>query len=1335
MICFLQLCGNGSASEYLIKPTDHICPSDSTCHTLTDLFELTGNESATNSVRNASAQRLTIHFLSGKHQPDKSGWIVVTQTIKTLLLKGDPNGDSMIECTFENNISFLFNNIETVSISYLTIKGCGLNASQIPAQGLRGRIKYTSDAEVLASYSTVSTLFMFAVQDLYISNTFILKSNGFGLISIEPSKYMSITNSVFSGKSDTFSSNINRGNIFILVDYYVSIKIENTTISNGFASSKPIIWKGIHRNRYISGGITIWQTMGQTVYVNLRNVTLKNNVAYKGGAMYLTSTSTYDITCQGDIILNIAYSKFTENSATTCGGALYREFGFNSQCLSFIGTEYAGMYIAHSEFVRNRAFKDGGALYSETEIVIQTGQDRVNAFTLNITDTDFSENWAEFGGAVYLDVMMYSLVYAELIPIDNNGYLLTNVPVTISGVHFQRNTATRAGGALHMRTSEISDDTLINIITVIKNSNFTQNVANEGSAIVLNSVKRNDSGLSITIKNCGFVENHCQETGRDGSLSVIHISEVKRLLLEDSQIEHSSSCRGIYSNMTLIEIKGGVYITNNTSTQGAGMYFDCMPLSPTHVTSQLLFDHSNSSLIIQDNYATLYGGGIAIKSGCSNPEMCFFRGKGNNTSVVMEGNTAEVGASSIYGGYMEYCVIENELLEFESFNSLFKITETNISSSVASRPYKVCVCDANFAVNHSCQFEYNVTTYPGQTFQVPVVGASDFNNSFPSIIRATIVNSKNDGALQDIQLTQQVHLECKNLSYTISTSLQNRKIIMSLKIDDAFSGGPIVTDFTESNIYVQIKKCPLGFELDVLEQRCLCTMYLKTVGVDCNIESIAIRKISSSMWLGNYSEEIVAHSNCPLDYCKRDSLKVDPYNQSEQCDYNRDGVLCGACKPGFSLMLGSSRCAKCSDTYLFLLIPFALAGAALVLLLLKCNLTVSTGTINGLIFYVNILQANRSIYFPNLNSSNALSTILAVIVAWLNLDLGIETCLSSNLTAYIRTWLQFIFPVYIWLMVAILIFVSRYSVTVSKFTGSNTVSVLATLFLLSYAKILRATLNSVSATLLTGSNSSHLVWLLDGNYSFTAWPHALLFAFALIMLLCYVIPFTFILLLSPLLQAFSNHPVFLWVNKVIPFIDAYQGPYKKKFRFWTGWMLLVRLVLFTAFAGNLLGNPQLNIMLILLATILLLTLWWRIGHIYREGQCFKDYLEIFYIMNLAITSAITLYFNNISENSLIQEVLVCITIGSGLLTFLLILCYHSFLKFERTIIGKRLINRFREKFGNENTIVEEEDVVPVVHEPTAREPTCTIVEVDRNMPLLTMANSHEDATDQHTLLT
>ena len=120
-----------------------------------------------------------------------------------------------------------------------------------------------------------------------------------------------------------------------------------------------------------------------------------------------------------------------------------------------------------------------------------------------------------------------------------------------------------------------------------------------------------------------------------------------------------------------------------------------------------------------------------------------------------------------------------------------------------------------------------------------------------------------------------------------------------------------------------------------------------------------------------------------------------------------------------SLAIGTSQCLKCTNIHLTLLLQFALAGLMLVLFLIVCNLTVSSGTINGLIFYAKIVPINHAFFFrtPATSALKVFQHVLAIFIAWLNLDLGIETCFFNGMDAYIQTWLQFAFPFYIWMIV------------------------------------------------------------------------------------------------------------------------------------------------------------------------------------------------------------------------------------------------------------------------------------------------------------------------------
>ena len=139
--------------------------------------------------------------------------------------------------------------------------------------------------------------------------------------------------------------------------------------------------------------------------------------------------------------------------------------------------------------------------------------------------------------------------------------------------------------------------------------------------------------------------------------------------------------------------------------------------------------------------------------------------------------------------------------------------------------------------------------------------------------------------------------------------------------------------------------CPPGFSISELEKSCVCEPRLAQYTNSCTIINglgNITRKSGQKFWVGyDNQSQLILHPLCPIDYCVSHEV-IFPLNESnKQCAHNRSGLLCGACKEGYSLVVGGSQCWKCTNNYhLALLIPFALMGVALVFLLLVCKLTV-----------------------------------------------------------------------------------------------------------------------------------------------------------------------------------------------------------------------------------------------------------------------------------------------------------------------------------------------------------------------------------------------------------
>ena len=358
-------------------------------------------------------------------------------------------------------------------------------------------------------------------------------------------------------------------------------------------------------------------------------------------------------------------------------------------------------------------------------------------------------------------------------------------------------------------------------------------------------------------------------------------------------------------------------------------------------------------------------------------------------------------------------------------------------------------------------------------------------------------------------------------------------------------------------IKLYLRPCPPGFSLSKHPPfKCDCNQLMQQFpGVKCHIQDQTISR-SGLIWIKIGGNETVAAFNCPYNYCNREETNITLEDPNSQCNFNHSGTLCGGCQPGLSLVLGTNHCLHCPNTHLSLLLPFSLAGVVLVCFIKVIDLTISQGTLNGLIFYANVVKGNEYLLL-----TEKLASPLAVFIAWLNLDLGIETCFFNGLTAYGKTWLQFMFPFYIWSLAGLIIILAKYSDKVAKLMGNNSIPVLATLFLLSYAKLFRTIITALSFTMLSTAHGSKAVWSADGNLDYLGPEHAPLLAVAAATLLFLWLPYTLLLFLGQWLHRCNCHHITRMLIKMKPFLDAHYGPLNGNHRYWFGALLLVRTVI------------------------------------------------------------------------------------------------------------------------------------------------------------------------------
>ena len=467
--------------------------------------------------------------------------------------------------------------------------------------------------------------------------------------------------------------------------------------------------------------------------------------------------------------------------------------------------------------------------------------------------------------------------------------------------------------------------------------------------------------------------------------------------------------------------------------------------------------------------------------------------------------------------------------------------------------------------------------------------------------------------LEAFQTTQLVEDGCHALQYTVYSTKSNEQIKLYADGPCRDVGQSIVT------INVTILPCPNGFI--EMQDFCDCETRLQKFDITCVIKNIPLFVKKANFWMkalyknGTYKGLILALS-CPHEYCNSKLVHFTLEDYDSQCNQNRVGLVCGSCAVKHSLTLGGSSCQICSNTHLALILPFALMGVTLLVFMTFLRITVTAGVVNSIILYSNILQTIKYSLLPS-NVQN----VLTVFLAWMNLDFGFQTCFYDGMDAYMQTWLQFVFPLYVWLLIGAIILISRYSITVSKLIGHNPIAVLATLILMSYMKILKIIVEVyLFVELEYPDNKTVTAWLKDPNVPYLKSAHLALTTVTTVVLVFFFLPYTVLLLIGHKLYRFTGNRYFGWFGRVKPLLESYYAPYKVNTRFWTGLLLLVRCALYIMFLRFSQSTNK-----TFMATVLTFcALGFVLGIVYK-GRIYKsvtvNIAEVFVYMNIITLSA------------------------------------------------------------------------------------------------------------------
>jgi len=143
------------------------------------------------------------------------------------------------------------------------------------------------------------------------------------------------------------------------------------------------------------------------------------------------------------------------------------------------------------------------------------------------------------------------------------------------------------------------------------------------------------------------------------------------------------------------------------------------------------------------------------------------------------------------------------------------------------------------------------------------------------------------------------------------------------------------------------------------------------------------------------------------------------------------------------------------------------------------------------------------------------------------------------------------------------------------------------------------------------------------------------------------------------LQHISRYRVLFWVQKLKPLFDAYTGPYKDRHRYWTGLLLLVRIVLLLVFSMNIQGSADINLLATILTLLSLFTYAALAGSVYKAWSL--NVIEYSFFLNLGILVSAT-YYTTVSGQG--QTAVAYTSVSIAFAKFILIVVFHTLTKIK-----------------------------------------------------------------------
>ena len=889
-------------------------------------------------------------------------------------------------------------------------------------------------------------------------------------------------------------------------------------------------------------------------------------------------------------------------------------------------------------------------------------QDNASNNSVRVINSQFLQNVARYGGgAIKYGTTIFG-TFQHLIHREPNYYFHKNCT-------FERNKATEGwGGAFSVFGSTGSLDPLgwkSDKTPTFVNCQWRENSATAGAAIGAltkppelwrKSVGLEERGFGFALKlvNNTFTRNVIISTSCN--VTVVGMGTIYTVFVP---IIMSGYVKFVENHNTALlldsacaEIDGNVLFYKNYGSYGGavGVYgASAFVLKP------------GARLKFKENFASAIAGAVFVRTAGPNiaafyqtifqRHRCFFRYANSsvdpndwNVSVVFQGNNASLDTGrTLFANTLQFCrfgragLINDAIKSWKNFK--FETCDgqpSNDAKEVATEPVQILI--------HPPEWD---AISPNEQFSPTIQLLDERNNSVSGLIKVSIKEQNNN---------EPVNIE-NGISPFFYVKDRINSIWLSGKPSSLFDAN--ITSFHSQSIKMTIrnltvKECPPGFVYK--NNTCVClTVQDKILGISrCGQDgkSLYLRK---GFWGGPRNNGIDGEhcsfsvTECPYGYCHCGTKsKYGLTNPCEcylnenvnQCVKGRKGILCGQCKKGLSVVLGSYECLPCKKNDLLKLIPFFLILTFLVILILCLKLDFFSGYFNCWLYTYQIifllLPDNFLVVDPVMNFIVKLANMRFVFGSW---------CLWEGMDDIQKVSFGYVAPIY---QILVLFVFAKLSSKFSVFQG-NFFRPFCTIVVLSYSGIVNVTFKQLRPVYICSEWRVHI----SAAHKFFTGQHAIYASLAILVFLLVILPFPIMLAHSSLFTSRSR----LLSQISMPLLDVLKSCYHPKRSWFAAYYIVCRLIVILLYTYIPEINTRHKILQIFCVTVLLLFLYlkpYKSDIMAKIDTFFLSYLVLISLLaEVAITCSFfaPLFFD-------ICSYCIHILLYVPFVYSLILLCYH-----------------------------------------------------------------------------